>query len=111
MYFYKYLRSKGRIFRESRQRRTNTEDSEKIRSRCVERESDTREEDIISILDGGLVQDRSEILGIGSIVTLVRVGGPLMPDGAEEDHAGHLAEQLKESDDETHRTHHVESGN
>lgn len=75
----------------------------------MERESDTREEVIISISDGGLVQDRSEILGIGSIITLVCVGGSLVLDGAEEDHAGHLAEQLKEGDDKTHRTHHVES--
>lgn len=104
------MRSKGRIFRESRQKRTNIDNSENIRSRCVERESDTREEGIISILDGGLVQDRSEILGISSIVTLVRVRGPLVPDCAEEDHASHLTEQLKEGDDEAHRTHHVESG-
>lgn len=33
-----------------------------------------------------------------------------MPDRAEEDHAGHLAEQLEEGHDETHRTHYVESG-
>lgn len=104
------MRSKGKIFRENRQRRTNTDDSEKIRSRCVERVSDTREEGIISILDGGLVQDRSEILGIGSIVTLVRVRGSLVSDRAEEDHAGHLTEQLKKGNDEAHRTHHVESG-
>lgn len=104
------MRSKGRNFRKSCQKRTNIDDSENIRSRCVERESDTREEGIISILDGGLVQDRSEILGIGSIVTLVRVRGPLVPDRAEEDHAGHLTEQLKKGDDEAHRTHHVESG-
>lgn len=96
--------------RQSRQRRTNSDDSEKIRSRCVERESDTREEGITSISDGGLVQDRSEILGIGSIVALVRVGGPLVPDRAEEDHAGHLAEQLKEGDDEAYRTNYVKSG-
>lgn len=74
----------------------------------MERESDTREEGFTSISDGGLVQDRLEILGIGSVVTLVRVRGPLVPDRAEEDHAGYLAEQLEESDDETHRTHHVE---
>lgn len=77
----------------------------------MERESDTREEDITSISDGSLVQDRLEILGIGGIVTLVRVRGPLVPDRAEEDHAGYLAEQLEESDDETHRAYHVESGN
>lgn len=33
-----------------------------------------------------------------------------MPDCAEENHTSHLAEQLKEGDDETHRAHHVESG-
>lgn len=76
----------------------------------MKRESDIREEDITSISDGSLVQDRLEILGIGSIVTLVRVRGPLVSDRAEEDHAGYLAEQLEESDDETHRAHHVEPG-
>lgn len=73
-------------------------------------ENQTLEEVVASISDGGLVQDRSEILGIGSVVALVRVGGPLVPDCAEEDHAGHLAEQLNEGDDEAHGAHHVESG-
>lgn len=33
-----------------------------------------------------------------------------MPDGAEEDHAGDLSEQLEESDDEANGAHHVEPG-
>ena len=33
-----------------------------------------------------------------------------MPDGAEQDHAGHLSEQLEESDDEANGAHHVKPG-
>lgn len=62
------------------------------------------------ILDGGLVQDRIEILGVGGVVALVRVWGPLVFDRAEEYHASHLSEKLEKRDHETHRTHHVESG-
>jgi len=63
-----------------------------------------------SILDSGLVQDRSEILGVGGVVALVRVGRSLVSNRAEEDHAGDQAEQLQEADDEAHRAYHVQPG-
>lgn len=61
------------------------------------------------ISDAGLVQDPPEVLGVGRVVALVRVGRPLVPDRAEEDHAGDLAEQLQEGDHQADSADHVES--